>query len=88
MLVSIAAGYVGALAAPLLHRASPRAAASFCSGLPLVLFLYFLSLTGSAGNGGIASTFSWVPSLGVNVSFRSGKGKEVQEQDQGESRTE
>ena len=70
MLVSIMAGYVGALAAPLLYRAAPRTAASFCTGLPLALFLYFLSLTGSAGNGGIASTFSWVPSLGVDVSFR------------------
>ncbi len=70
MLVSIAAGYVGALAAPLLYRAAPWAAAPICTGLPLVLFLYFLSLAGPAGNGGIASTFSWVPSLGVNVSFR------------------
>lgn len=69
MLTSVLTGYLGALVAPWLQRAAPRAAAALCAGLPMALFVYFARRIGPAGSHGMAVSQPWVPSLGVDLSF-------------------
>ena len=68
MLIPVLTGFMGALVAPLLHRAAPRAAGWACALIPLGLCVYFASLAVPAATG-IHYIVPWVPSLGVTLSF-------------------
>lgn len=71
MLTAVLSGFGGAIAAPWLHRVTPRYAGWIAALLPFALMIYFISLIPAvAGGEALRFSYSWVPSLGVDLSFR------------------
>ncbi|MCS6841852.1 MAG: putative monovalent cation/H+ antiporter subunit A [Roseiflexus sp.] len=71
MLTAVLSGFGGAIAAPWLHRFAPRYAGWIAALLPLALMIYFISLVPAvAGGEALRFSYAWVPSLGINLSFR------------------
>jgi len=70
MTVAVFLGFILALIAPALHRATGRAAGWILALAPLAVTAYFAGFLGPIASG---ETFhvghAWVPSLGVNLSF-------------------
>ncbi len=67
----LAAGFAGALAVPLLHRASPRLATLLAIAIPALLCGWLATAVGPVSRGVLPqSVHSWVPSLGVAFSLR------------------
>lgn len=67
---SLLFSFLVAVAAPGLHRASPRFARYILPVAPLVLTIYFCTLLPSIVNGEVArSSLRWVPELGVSLSW-------------------
>lgn len=70
MLFAVLSGFLLAIGAPLLHRRLPRAAGWLLAGLPAGLFAYFLGqLPAISGGQRVAESHSWLPGLGVALSF-------------------
>ena len=70
MLIAVLLGFVAALLLPPVFRKLPRIRPFLWCAVPLGLLLYFVSLLGSVARGSIESfSYTWVPSLGVNLSF-------------------
>ncbi|MBI3997526.1 MAG: putative monovalent cation/H+ antiporter subunit A [Armatimonadetes bacterium] len=70
MTVAVLSGFVLALAAPWLVRATGRAAGWVTALLPLALTVYFGSLLGQIGAGDALNvTHSWIPALGMQFSL-------------------
>lgn len=71
MLTAVLSGFGGAIAAPWLHRVAPRSAGWIVALLPFALMIYFISLVPTvAGGEALRFSYAWVPSLGINLSFR------------------
>ncbi|GIW00756.1 putative monovalent cation/H+ antiporter subunit A [Roseiflexus sp.] len=71
MLTAVLSGFGGAIAAPWLHRVAPRSAGWIVALLPFALMIYFISLVPTvAGGETLRFSYAWVPSLGINLSFR------------------
>ncbi len=71
MLAAVLSGFGGAIAAPWLQRLAPRHAGWITALLPFALMIYFISLIPAvAGGEALRFSYSWVPSLGVDLSFR------------------
>ena len=70
MEIAVMSGFVASLAAPWLHKLGRGITGWLIALLPLGIFLYFASFAGRIGDGATFTfTRSWVPSLGVNLSF-------------------
>jgi multicomponent Na+:H+ antiporter subunit A len=71
MLAAVLSGYGVSLAAPWLQRAGRNATGWLLALLPFGLFVYFASLLGVVIAGNVVTvSYPWIPSLGVNLSFR------------------
>lgn len=71
MLTAVLSGFGGAIVAPWLYRFAPRHAGWIAALLPLALMIYFISLVPAVvGGEAVRFSYAWVPSLGVNLSFR------------------
>ncbi len=71
MLIAVASGFVFSLVAPLIRRFSNSAAGWILSSVPAVLAVYFLMAAPAIWAGGVlTSTYTWAPSLGLDISFR------------------
>ncbi len=71
MLTAVLSGFGGAIIAPWLHRFAPRHAGWIAALLPFALMIYFITLVPAvAGGEALRFSYAWVPSLGVNLSFR------------------
>lgn len=71
MLAAVLSGFGAALLATLLHRRLPRWSGWFCALVPLALFGFFAVRTGEVASGGtVRAAYEWIPSLGVDLSFR------------------
>lgn len=71
MLTAVLSGFGGAIAAPWIHRLAPRHAGWIAALLPCALMIYFISMIPAvAGGEALRFSYAWVPSLGVNLSFR------------------
>lgn len=71
MLPAVLSGFVISLLAPFLYRTSSKGAALLCSFFPLALFTYFSLFIGDVADGQtITSSYSWVPALGISLSFQ------------------
>lgn len=68
MLYAVLSGFILAILAPRLHRLFPRASGWFFAVLPAALCVYFIAAA-SSGNGKVIHAGSWVPALGINLSF-------------------
>ncbi len=67
-LIAVTAGYLVAMAVPWLHRRFRVGRVLFL--LPLALTIYFATLLpGVLGGSPVTAAYSWVPSLGVTLSF-------------------
>jgi len=62
--------FLAAALAPLIGRVSGRLLSWFAAGLSLALFLLLLPWVPAVQGGPVLQTISWVPSLGVDLSFR------------------
>lgn len=70
MLAAVLSGFLLSFAAPRLHRLTHAASGWLLALLPLALVAYFASFLPAVTNGEvIASSWSWVPSLGLPLSF-------------------
>ncbi len=70
MLVVVLSGFVLALAVPSLHRLFRNRTGWLLAALPLGLFTYLAFFIRPVSDGGVFfSRFSWVPSLGIEISF-------------------
>lgn len=70
MVAAVLAGFITALIAPWLVRINDRAAGWLLALLPLGLAIYFASHVDLISSGGtLVSTYAWVPSLDVQLSF-------------------
>lgn len=67
---AVLSGFGLSLAAPWLQRVSRGTAGWIIALLPLGLAIYFITLLNSAAAGPVLTTsYPWIPSLGVNLSF-------------------
>lgn len=72
MAAAVLSGFVVAPAAPWIARAFRGAAAWILALVPLSLAVYFAGLIGSVARGqAVTEIHSWVPALGVDLSFRA-----------------
>ena len=70
LIAAVLAGLGMAAGAPLLHRAFPRATGRLLSVIPAALTFYFLFYIPSvAANDPVTGSWSWIPTLGINLSF-------------------
>jgi multicomponent Na+:H+ antiporter subunit A len=70
MLFAVLSGFGLALGAPWIERLARAATGWLLALLPLGLTLYFATFIGRvAGGMTVSATYSWVPALGVNLSF-------------------
>ena len=70
MLVAVLAGFLLSILIPFVHRFLPRISGFIFSILPATIFVYFISLLPAVVSGdGIVASYSWIPSLGIEVSF-------------------
>lgn len=71
MLAAVLSGFGVSIAAPFIYRVAPRRAGWIAAVLPLALMLYFASLLPAVASGeALRFSYTWVPSLGINLSFR------------------
>ena len=71
MLTAILLGFLGAFAAPLLHRYGKRLSGLLLALIPLGLFAFFASYLPSVAAGTIVESSSdWVPDMGMSLAFR------------------
>lgn len=71
MLTAILIGFLGALAAPLLHRAGKRIAGLLLAVIPVALFAYFAGhLAQIAAGSVVEQSLPWVREMGISLSFR------------------
>jgi multicomponent Na+:H+ antiporter subunit A len=71
MITAILVGFVGALAAPLIHRVVKSRGSALISLLPLGLFVYFAQMVPSVAAGVLPrENLDWVPELGMRLTFR------------------
>ena len=70
MLIAILSGFGAALMAPFVHRRWPQRSGWLIALLPIGLFTYFVSQLPYATEAQSVTT-PWVPTLGVNLSFRA-----------------
>lgn len=71
MLVAVVLGFIFALLVPFFSRFTKRAISLVYPLIPLFLFLYFLGfLEKIKSEGQILFHYNWVPSLGIDLSFR------------------
>ncbi len=71
MFTAILIGFLGALAAPFLHRAGKRWAGLLIALVPAGLFAYFAShLSRIAAGSAVEQNLPWVREMGVSLSFR------------------
>lgn len=71
MLAAVLSGFGVSIAAPFIYRLAPRRAGWIAALLPLALMLYFASLLPAVASGeALRFSYAWVPSLGINLSFR------------------
>ncbi len=66
---AVLSGFMLAAAAPLIVRLTPRAAGWLLALLPASLFLYFVRTGAALPADGLATGFSWAPSLGLRFSL-------------------
>jgi multicomponent Na+:H+ antiporter subunit A len=70
MLPAVASGFVGSLIAPWLCRVTRGMTGWVIALLPLSLFVYFITLVEVvAAEGPLTATYTWAPTLGINLSF-------------------
>jgi multicomponent Na+:H+ antiporter subunit A len=70
MAVAVFAGFAASLAAPWIHRSLRRISGWIIALLPFTLFFYFLTFVSPLAAGEVfLLSYTWVPSLGVNLSF-------------------
>jgi multicomponent Na+:H+ antiporter subunit A len=70
MLVAVLAGFFLSILIPFVHKLSPRFSGVIFSILPASIFIYFISLLPVVVSGeGVWVSYSWIPSLGVEISF-------------------
>lgn len=70
MLVAVLAGFLLSILIPFVHRFLPRISGVIFSILPATIFVYFVSLLPAVVSGdGMVVSYSWIPSLGIEVSF-------------------
>jgi multicomponent Na+:H+ antiporter subunit A len=70
MLLAVLSGFLFAMLIPVLGRYLKGDLSRYIALLPAGLFLYFLSLLpGVSGGSPVLQTYTWVPSLGINLSF-------------------
>jgi len=68
--ITVMSGFAVALAAPWLYKIARKRTGWILASLPFGLFVYFLSFASAIGSGEVfRSTRSWVPSLGISLSF-------------------
>lgn len=71
MLLAVLAGFIAALFLAVAGSKIKPVVGYLATFVPASLFIYFFSLTSQvASTGGYLVTYPWVPSLGVNLSFR------------------
>ena len=71
MITAIIISFLGAFAAPILHRFVKRWAGLLIALLPLGLFAFFASYLPAMASGTLLqSDYAWVPDLGISLSFR------------------
>jgi multicomponent Na+:H+ antiporter subunit A len=71
MLIAVILGFIFALLVPLFSKFLKNAIPFLYSALPLSLFIYFLQFLGEIKfRGHILFRFEWVPSIGIDLSFR------------------
>ncbi len=71
MIVAIVISFLGAFAAPILHRIGKRWAGPLIALLPLGLFAFFASYIPAVASGSVLeSNFAWVRDLGISLAFR------------------
>ena len=63
-------GLLGSIALPFAATATGRFGGWIAALLPASLFVYFLGLTGQVGVAPIVDVVPWVPSLGIDLTFR------------------
>ena len=70
MLIAVLSGFILSIAAPWLVKVGPRRTGWLMALLPLGLLAYFVSFLGLIESGEVfIFSYTWVPSLGVNLSF-------------------
>jgi multicomponent Na+:H+ antiporter subunit A len=68
MLFAVLSGFILAILAPLIHRFFPRISGWIFAALPAALCAYLMTVAAS-GDGTIVQAYSWIPGLGINLSF-------------------
>jgi len=63
-------GLLGSIALPFVATATGRFGGWIAALLPASLFVYFFGLTGQVGEAPIVDVVPWVPSLGIDLTFR------------------
>jgi multicomponent Na+:H+ antiporter subunit A len=72
MLLAVISGFAAALAAPRIHRLSPTRSGWLLGMVPLALCAFFLYHVARVPQyGPMLSSWTWVPALGVNLSFHA-----------------
>lgn len=72
MSLAVISGFAAAPAVPLLYRLTREKTGWIVALLPLTLFIYFASLLGRIVDGQVVTAaVEWVPSLDVNLTFRT-----------------
>ncbi|MEX2592313.1 MAG: putative monovalent cation/H+ antiporter subunit A [Anditalea sp.] len=70
MLTAVLSGFILALCIPLLGKILKGKFIILTCGLPIVLFVYFLTFIPQISQGGaVRFTYEWVPSYGINMDF-------------------
>jgi multicomponent Na+:H+ antiporter subunit A len=70
MLLAVLSGYIAAFLAPYLHRLVPRFSGLILAAVPLTIFLYLFNFLNPVIDGeALSFTYTWVPSLDVNLDF-------------------
>ena len=70
MLIAVLSGFILALLMPFLGKHLKGKLSVWVSGLPIALFVYFLSYIPAVSDGQrVAFDYPWIPSYGVNLNF-------------------
>ena len=70
MLIAVLSGFILAIFAPFIHQKAPKFSGIILSILPVGLFAYFALFIQPVARGEIVrQSMSWVPSLGIYLSF-------------------
>ena len=70
MLIAVLSGFITALLLPLIGKFLRGKLSLLFAGLPIVLFVYFLTFIPQiAEGGGIKFNYNWIPSHGINLDF-------------------